>query len=350
MQTKWLRLLLFAFIFSVSLLGCKTNPPPLPSASFYNNIDKFQAELADRVSSLFNPGNQADFKVVVSQASYPIGTVLRPNSTIPIDYTSCLLASKPPKIDANNLFPTYSLSTGLAIDFGLDSDVIKKLLNFGITVKDTDAVQVQVRNSQVELASDRDLEVLTAKAACKSVISKQPVWIIRGYILGQRSFETKNETANDVKGKIDKIASFDISLRSGNSSVNITDENPKEFLQIISALSNKNTATAFTSLTTPVADGKIYVQRDKLDRSLAAQKTANALSLYGFTVSRAIEPVNSSSMPRTAQVRYFNDADKPKAEKALELLKQNFNSAALVRVGLPAPSGQLEVWLPKASQ
>jgi hypothetical protein len=49
-----------------------------------------------------------------------------------------------------------------------------------------------------------------------------------------------------------------------------------------------------------------------------------------------------------AQVRYFRTADEDKAKKALGVLKGRYPNAKLVAFNLPAPAGQLEVWLPKA--
>ncbi len=347
---QYLKVLACAVASTLLIVGCISPTPPLPDGSVYDNIDKFQDALAARVAGLLNPDKQPDFKVVVSQASFPIGTVLRPNSTIPIEYTSCLPQSKPPSVEANNLFPTYTLTSELAVDFGLDNDVIKKLLDAGITIKDTNTVQVSVKDSQIEILSDRDLASATAKADCKSVIATRTVWIIRGYVHGKRAFETKNETANDVKGKVDKIASFNVNLASGNASVSITDEKSKPFLQIISHVSSANGRTEVKPISTTAIPGQIYVQRDRLDISHSAITTVKNLVDAGFPVYKSVEVVDNSKMPKTAQVRYFNDSDKPSAEKAVSLLKRQFNSANIVRVGLPAPSGQLEVWLPKVSQ
>jgi hypothetical protein len=50
-------------------------------------------------------------------------------------------------------------------------------------------------------------------------------------------------------------------------------------------------------------------------------------------------------MPTTPQVRYFNAADKDSADAAVLLLKTIYPNAFAKYVGLPAPAGQLEVWL-----
>ena len=64
-------------------------------------------------------------------------------------------------------------------------------------------------------------------------------------------------------------------------------------------------------------------------------------------VASSVEKIDSLKMPIVAQVRYFNEADKPLAETALAQLQKQFPNAKLVRIALPAPTGQLEVWLPR---
>jgi hypothetical protein len=329
--------------------GCvPPKPPPLHDVVNFTNMDQFQSDLAERVSEKINPEKQPDFKVIVTQAGYPIGTVMRANSTIPISYTACQPSSTPPLSEASNLFPTYRLTSGLAMDFGLNNDVIKNLADFGVSLKDTDTVLVEVKDSQVQIAADQELQKAATNADCQSILSQQSVWIVRGYILGQRSFSTKNETSKDVHGKITKIGNFDVNFGSGNAEVSITDAKPNGFLQVISAVGGRQTSLTFTGPTAARGAGKIYVQRDRLDDPADAALLVSSLAQHGFTVARGVEAFDTAKMPKVTQVRYFNGSDKPIAERVRTLLRQQYPSVALVRIGLPAPAGQLEVWLSRS--
>ncbi|HTF65699.1 MAG TPA: hypothetical protein VK638_23725 [Edaphobacter sp.] len=55
----------------------------------------------------------------------------------------------------------------------------------------------------------------------------------------------------------------------------------------------------------------------------------------------------TDKVPDVAQVTYFNASDEAFANRYVEILKQAYPSARVVRIGLPSPKGQLEVWLPR---
>jgi hypothetical protein len=60
-----------------------------------------------------------------------------------------------------------------------------------------------------------------------------------------------------------------------------------------------------------------------------------------------VQRIPSQKMPNVAQVRYFNDADSALADRCVGILRKVYPNARAVRIGLPSPKGQLEVWLPK---
>ena len=341
---------LSVFFLSVLAPSCVKPPPITPPNQVYVGIDKFQEELATRVSNKFDPNKTVkDFKIVVTQAAYPIGTILRPNTTIPIDYTVCIPVNTPPSAEAESLFPLYSLSKGLAIDVGLDNDLIKSLVDFGITIKDTDTIQYSVKNTTAQMLSDSEISKLSAGQECGAIIKKQPTWLVRGYITGQRNFSTKNEAVNKVKGKIQKFGSFNIDIGTGNALLSIVDDNSKKFLQIISEVTFMPEASTTTvSLPTVLAaNGRIYVQKDRADNSTIAENIVKQLMNASFPVDKTVEKIDSSRVPKVAQIRYFNQDDKDQAGRVAEILKGNLPNIKLVRIGLPAPKGQLEVWLPQ---
>ena len=346
----------FCMVASVIVItGCQPVPPVFtPPAAAYSSIDKFQEELATRVAGKINPGSiERDFLVVVSQGSFPVGTVLRPHTTIPIDYRACVPANQPLAFPADSLFPSYSLSKGLAIDVGLDSDVIQQLVDMGVNIEDTDAIFYSVKNAKYQTLDDTTLKKLSQDDDCRGLVSNKTVWLIRGYILGQRNFVTENEKANTLQGKVVKVGSFSINFGSGTSSVKIVDEGETEFLQIISEIQNTSSgAEVATPRATSINDrsrGRVYVQRDREDGSDNAEKIVSNLAKARFDVEKRIERIDSSRMPKRGQVRYFNDSDKGLAEAALRELQKQYQNANIIRIGLPAPKGQLEVWLPRVA-
>jgi hypothetical protein len=93
--------------------------------------------------------------------------------------------------------------------------------------------------------------------------------------------------------------------------------------------------------------GRVFVQSDYQDTSDKDELIVKDLRSASFNVESTIDRIKSSLMPRVAEVRYFNEADKDVADRALQEVRKTFPSATTVRVALPAPSGQLEVWLPR---
>jgi len=342
----------------VLVTGCSTAPPK-PDIAVYGQMDDFLTQLAARAGK--NIGTADTFKIVVTQTQYPIGTLLHAGTTIPIDFTACLPSIAPPKAPAPNLFPSYELSKSLAVGFGLD-EAIKTLANFGVSIKDTDKIDLSVKKTQVQALADNDLWKLLAQPECrKAILPAANAWLIRGYILGQRSFVLSNENVRNINGKLEKVGAFNIDVSSGKSSLSLNDEDEVGFLQIVSqidfippkggkgikALKLSDLALVVTPLRVIGTSGHVYIQRDRLDTTDRAESVAKQLQENSLAVTTSIEKIDGSYMPRLAQIRYFNDIDKPLALRALQELQKYFPDASLVKVELPAPVGQLEVWFPK---
>jgi len=313
-------------------------------------MDTFIEALASRASSKIGTGD--DFKIVVTQAYYPIGTVMRVSSTIPIEYVACIPpAASHPRSAAVSLFPEYSLTKAVAVDLGLDNEAIKKLVDFGVSVKDNDTITLSIKAPQIETLADNGLKDLISKAECRQSLPDSEVWVVRGYILGQRNFLLKGVNSAVLKGQVQKLGTFNMS-RQGDASLAVTDSEQVGFLQIVSQVRAKPAAaSAPVAISKPsVANvmGRIYVQQDKLDRSGTGKLVVEALKAAALGVENVIEPVKSSSMPKQAQVRYFNEPDRALANQALVQLQKYYPGATAVLTSLPAPRGQLEVWLPKA--
>jgi hypothetical protein len=343
-----------AFALSVSFLaGCGTQLPSTDHASEQlSNFDALQTELAARASKGLtgSSANQVDFNVVVTQAEYPIGTLLRQGTTIPVDAAACLPAAQPVSAAMNSMFPNYAMTASTAVDFGLDSAVIKWLASLKVTVKDTDTVTLSFKGVTDDTLTDDDIVALQARAACSAAIASKPVWLVRGYIKAQRTFSLKNDRTNDFAASVPKIGSFEVSPGSGNVSLDITDAAPVGFLQIVSQVQAPTTRApaSIATLSAPTTAGEVYVQKDRNDRSDKSQRIVAAIQAQGIRVEPSVEALDSSKMPATASVRYFHDGDQAAAQRVLAQLQAVFPDARLIRLKLPAPPGQLEVWLPRA--
>lgn len=327
--------------------SCVTQPPS-PSIVTYRQMDQFQDELASRASQRL--GSSSDFKIVVTQAEVPIGTILRRGTTIPIDYTSCVPDPAPPSASTPNLFPPYSISKSLAIDFGLDNAAITEIGALGVKVSDIDAIGLSVSSPRLQALSDHQLaNLINADGCSTSIAGDSPVWLVRGYILGKRNFSLTDTSNKTFTAKVVKVGAFDVDFGSGSSSLKIVDDTDTGFLQIVSEVTKTSTRGPIRIASPMVTstEGRVYIQRDRADNSGNAEKVADVLSGLKFSVAGSAEKIDSGKMPTKAQVRYFNASDKSSAETALRALREQYPDAGLKLVGLPAPPKQLEVWLPR---
>ncbi|HHT0524791.1 TPA: hypothetical protein ACTW6T_003868 [Klebsiella michiganensis] len=338
---------LMCTLFIPVISGCP-NKAPLPPNKKMDNFDQFQTELANRSASQI--GTADDFKIIVTQVAFPIGTLMRAGSTIPIDYSACTPPSTPVAYSAPSLFPSYTISKKLAVDLGLDNDVIKKLTDFGINVSDTDKINLSVKGTSIQTLADTDLKKTMSALGCKAVTKGTTAWFVRGYIEGQRNFSLEKSNSIIVKGKITKIASFNVTTGGGDQSVSLIDDKSVGFLQIISQISETkdNEQPSIEKPQVQSSTGKTYIQQDKLDLSNISKDILKALKERNIEVEQKIEKIPSSKMPKNAQVRYFNNSDIELAKLELTELRTFFPNAELKKIGLPAQIGHIEIWLPQA--
>lgn len=92
--------------------------------------------------------------------------------------------------------------------------------------------------------------------------------------------------------------------------------------------------------------GTVYIQAPDMDARFAADGLSRALRAAGFR-SPGIELVQSGS-PSRPEVRYFNDGDRPVAERVAAIAaKEGLPGAVLRPVSTyKAPAGQVEFWYP----
>jgi hypothetical protein len=90
----------------------------------------------------------------------------------------------------------------------------------------------------------------------------------------------------------------------------------------------------------------VYVQVDAADGPAVGRRLVKQLADLKIDVSPQVERIATGKMPSSPQVRYFHAEDEAKAQEVLTSIQQEYPKAVLVPLRVPAPSGQLEVWLP----
>ncbi|MBN3858490.1 hypothetical protein G3N59_34390 [Paraburkholderia sp. Ac-20340] len=332
--------------------SCKTSATETPPE--FSNFDKFESVVAEKLSGTSDSKN-----FVISPTpggAYPIGTLLPYGRTVEI-FDECSI-NQPPLYNADNLNVTYTLTRGVALDAGL-SQAIGPLASAGISIADNSSVSLGLADAKIQQLSYAQLSNLLSQPACRTKISGQNLLIVRGYVQAKRVFSTKAQKSIEAKADITKIANFDAKFDDGTQTLTVNDSAPASFLQITSVVfipaPTVGTTPSQISLSTvlvnptatsidPQQKGLVYIQIDRNDSPSNGDKVKQLLS-GKFTVAKDIERIQSAKMPTTPQVRYFNAADKADADAAVELLRTVYPNAFAKYIGLPAPAGQLEVWL-----
>lgn len=328
-----------------------------------DTMDDLNAILIKRAKERF--GDSEQFRIIATDAEYPIGTLLRPGSTVAVDYDSCAPAKQPPKVNAPNLFPNTKVTQTVALDFGLDNAVLSALVDAGVKLKNSDAVELKFSKSSVIFLSDRDIQKLATTGQCANALIGNTLLVVRGYVRGQRTFSIQREKDRTSSFGLKNIATFKVDAGSGSNTVAITDDADVGFLQVVSQVSADRIRTG-SSLpgspvigtptkvvatvqppATPNRTGRVYIQRDATDSSGTDRRLAIALAGVGVPIEPRVEAIPTAKMPRLAQVRYFNDQDLSTAQRLLAEVKNVYPGAKIVKIGLPAPQSQFEVWLPR---
>jgi hypothetical protein len=354
----------FAWAASVIVLGVfavwfvassrRIVPPPPPEVpEIYSNFDRFQDQLAERVWNRVDPHKTArDFRVVVSVGSATEGTILRPETTIPISYTDCAADTKATEENAPNLFPDYHLSKSVAVAAGLDQKALDGLAKVGASIDDSNGFTFSVANPRLRMLDENSIREVSRRGRCQSDIRRGAVWFVRGYVIGRRTFHLESKNLGALKGGISEIGNFSVKADPSASTVDLTDAQDEPFLQFVSTIEQNGAeanlpATTSHNASPTAATGKVYIQQDEKDSDSAGRRVAALLSYSGLRIPVAarVERIPSAKMPPTAQVRYFSDSDLVGAQQISAVLRSVYQNVAVVRIGSPAPKGQFEVWL-----
>ena len=352
----------------------QTVPPPAAPKPEFRSIDSLNAALAERAAQRLD-FNVDDYRVIVTEAGFPPGTLVQPKTARVESWDACAPGDRrPPLVPLPSMFPDYSVSNSVAASFGLDEAALSSLASAKVDVASNRAVKLTFRNVKASFLANDQMRQVLEQPACKAALASGVHYLVRGEIIGQRSLAMEGSLKANAEVRAATIGSVAITPVDGRAVVAINDEAPVQFLQIIAVLRPPaiaggspvlvNTAPAVVapqpvqmppapgrgpaSVIRPAPAGIVYIQRDRNDRSGAAADVAAALAASGLRVAAAVESIPHDRMPAEAQVRYFNEADRGTGEAALRLLQARFPGARLRRVGLKAPAGQLEVWLPRA--
>jgi hypothetical protein len=340
---------------------------PLVSGGPQNvaNFDQFQDDLATRVLEKLGDGRTGnDFSVIVATAAYPLGTLLRPSGSVPADLEDCVPAPPPTPFSAQRLFPSYTMSSDTAVAANIGSRALDGLNNAGVNLGHSSKVQYTITDTQIQIMDDKSVERVTAQGNCGKFIAAHPgMRLVRGAVIGKMTFIVQVDNPASVKAQLTKIGGLSVNDNPQGSTVSIADEHSEPIVELLSEFRGKSSATS------PVAPNRVqaerpiastpgnpdhqqahmYIQEDAADTPAAGAKVVQLLRTGWPTanVESAVQRIPSQKMPDVAQVRYFDAADEALANRCIGILKQAYPGARAVRIGLPSPKGQLEVWLPR---
>jgi hypothetical protein len=327
------------------------------------DFDHFQQDLADRVLKQYGGGK--DFSVIVATTAYPLGTLLRSTGSVPADLEDCVPTPLPKALAAQHLFPSYTMSSDTALAANLGSGALQGLDSAGVNLKQSQNVQYTIADAQIQIMDDKSVEQVTGQGNCGKYISGHPgMRLIRGTVLGKMTFTVKVDNPATVKAQLAKIGGFSISDNPGSSTVSVADNESQPIVELLSEFGDGSTASIAHPTPKPVEalvvpdrspssvepqPPHMYVQMDVQDGPASGAKVVQLLrsGWPSANVESKVQKIPTPKMPDTAQVRYFNESDLAIANRCVEILRESYPDARVVRIGLPSPKGQLEVWLPK---
>jgi len=332
-----------------------------PSLQNVDDFDQFQQDLANRVLKQF--GGSSDFSVIVATTAYPLGTLLRATGSVPADLEDCVPATLPKPFAAQHLFPSYTMSSDTALAANLGSGALQGLDSAGVNLKQSQNIQYTIADAQIQIMDDKSVEHVTGQGDCGKFISGHPgMRLIRGTVLGKMIFTVKVDNPATVKAQLAKIGGFSINDNPGSSMLSIADNQSQPIVQLLSEFGTSQNASVSPTTPKPLeaaassrspasvdVRAHMYIEEDATDTPEAGTKVVQLLRKGWPTanVESQVQKIPTQKMPDIAQVRYFNASDEAFANRCLQILKQRYPNARAVRIGLPSPRSQLEVWLPR---
>lgn len=332
----------------------KGDGPKLPQPpQIFDSSDKVVQILQRRVvNGLQLTGQEVDFQLQpVGVFVYPIGTLMPEGRTVAKNRSACAPPADkaPSEYGMPNMFNSIRMTGKVAVELGLN-EVIAALANADVKVGQDDTFELSVKEAKGRFLLDDELEEVLKLATCKSYLSGKTMNLVRGYVIGQRSYLVERSRTGTGGAGLKTVGNFKV-IGSNDKKVSLVDEKPIEFLQIVSRVSLPAAGPAIAATVSapaaPEGVGRVYVQKDTRDASNDASRVQRLLGGLSLDVVPRVEPVESRKMPKSAQVRYFNKEDEGLANRTANALKEIYPDAAKIYVGLKAPPKQLEVWLPR---
>jgi hypothetical protein len=342
------------------------NPLVNGGAQNVSNFDQFQQDLATRVLEKLGDGTTgSDLSVIVATAAYPLGTLLRPSGSVPADLEDCVPAPPPTPFSAQRLFPAYTMSSDTAVAANIGSRALDGLNSAGVSLSHSSKVQYTIADTQIQIMDDKSVERVTGQGNCGKYIAAHPgMRLVRGAVIGKMTFIVQVENPASVKAQLTKIGGLSVNDNPQGSTISIADDQSEPIVELLSEF-GKSAATlpttpkpvqAMRPATSTAGNvdqshpqAHMYVQEDVADTPEDGAKVIQLLRTGwpAANVESAVQRIPSQKMPDVAQVRYFDAADEALADRCIGILKQAYPDARAVRIGLPSPKGQLEVWLPR---
>lgn len=365
-------------------------PGPNPASTAVNigDFDQFQNALAQRVMTQLGEGAGSSLSAVVATTAYPVGTLLRASESVPADMEDCVPAKPLPSFAAEHLFPAYTLSTDTAMTANLGSNVLQGLDSAGVDLQHTSNMQYTIADAAIQIMDDKTVEEVTGQGDCGKYIAAHPgMRLIRGAVVGKMTFTVKVDNPASVKAQFAKLGGFSVNDDPESSSLSISDNEIQPIVILLSEFNAAGPVPAASSspamqtssakppagqpvpvqmeAATPLKlaplsssgaaaaqapQNKIFIQQDVKDKPGAGAKVGKLIHAAWpqANIVSKIEMIPTKRMPPRPQVRFFNASDAALADKLLAIFKQSYPDARKVRIGLPSPQGQIEIWLPRA--
>lgn len=368
-------------LIAVILVWRQMNAPQNPlvpegngatTALSISDFDQFQRDLAARVlAQLTGNSGGNDFSVIVATFGYPLGTLLNATSSIPASLDDCAPSSAPQPFGAPRLFPAYKMSSNTALEANIGSRALQGLVSAGVNLAQAQSVEYNIADTQIQIMDDKSVQQVMSQGSCGSYITKNPgVRLIRGVVIGKMAFTVQVDNPASVKAQLANIGGFSINDNPQSATLSIADQQTQPIVQLLSEFrpdpnnvamkakpqAIRETATLPAPATGPnkatakaIVRPHMFVQMDELDKRASGDRVVRLLreKWPGANVESKVEQISTRRMPSIPQVRYFNESDADLANRCVAILSALYPNMRAVRVGLPSPAGQIEVWLPK---
>jgi hypothetical protein len=162
-----------------------------PKVVIFNSSDALVHLLQQRVlDRLKDEGTRGDFQLQpVGVFVYPIGALMPEGRTVAKNRNACAPpADKAPSAyTMPDMFNSIKMTGKVALELGLN-EVISALANADLKVGQDDTFDLSVKGAKGQFLLDDELDEILQLPACKAYLSGKTMNLVRGYVIGQRSY------------------------------------------------------------------------------------------------------------------------------------------------------------------